>query len=113
MGSGKGKLLNEVDKIQHRRVLGKVMYLAHDRPDVQYHTRALARTATQATEEHWNQLVRIVKYLQNYPNMVYNFGPGNINEVRCYVDANWGGEHEHRSVSGGVLYVGTSLVSTW
>ena len=85
-----------------------------ERPDVQYVARGLARVMSKATSRHVKIMTRLVKYLVKFPKVEYIFEEQTATEeVRCFVDANWGGEYDARSVSGGALLIGGSLVLTW
>ena len=109
-----GEPLGPDDLKWFRSLVGMLQYIAQDRPDIQYVARSLARVMTKATTMHLKMLQRVVKYLLAYPEVEHVFEErDNITEATCYVDANWGGEPDSRSVSGGVLLVGQSLVLSW
>ena len=55
-----------------------------------------------------------MKYLLRWPEAECIFEERQqVDEVQCYVDANWGGEPDSRSVSGGALFARGALVSSW
>jgi len=113
-GPEEGDLLSEQELSWYRSQVGKIQYTATDRPDVQYVARGLARVMSKATSRHVKIVTRLVKYLVKFPKVEYIFEEQTaIEEVRCFVDTNWGGEYDARSVSGGALLIGGSLVMTW
>jgi hypothetical protein len=61
----------------------------------------LARYSSRPSNDHWLALDHLVGYIKKNPHKAVAFRPGK-EEVRLYVDAGWGGEHE-RSTSGYLL----------
>ena len=109
-GSLEGDLLIEERPHRYRSQVGKLQYVAMDRPDVQYSTRALARTMTRATAKHVQSLTRIVRYLLRYPEVEYIFEERDkVDEAHC---SPVGAESDARSVSGGSLFAGTMVEDT-
>jgi hypothetical protein len=52
-------------------------------------------------DSHWSTIDHLVGYVKKNPHKAINFWPGK-EEVQVYVDAGWGGKHEH-SNSGFIL----------
>ena len=88
----------------YRQVVGKMMWLASDRPDV----KELARALQQPGTEDMQKLKRLGKYLANALNMVSRLDVNmkqSLTEVRVMTDANWAAAPDRRSTSGGWITV--------
>ena len=49
----------------YRRVTGRLLYVAKQRPDAQQAVKELARGMTSPTNNHWARLKRVMRYLVN------------------------------------------------
>ncbi|RVW87659.1 Retrovirus-related Pol polyprotein from transposon RE1 [Vitis vinifera] len=61
--------LNQVstDKGRYRRLVGRLMYLAHTRPDLAYALSVISQYMHNLGEQHMNAVMRILRYLKNAP----------------------------------------------
>ena len=94
----KGKLAN---KEQYQRLVGKLIYLAHRRPDIAYVVGIVSQFMHNPQEEHMEAAMRIVRYLKGSPDRGVLFKPiGNL-EIKGYTDVDWAGNpNDRRSTSG-------------
>ena len=91
-----------------------MLYLIkHSRPEIANCVRELSKTMQRPTEEHNNELMRIIKWVLNTPNFGLKIKPevkrdknGRIIwELRGICDATWGSDKaDGKSVTGYILY---------
>ncbi|KAL6333016.1 hypothetical protein AAG906_020036 [Vitis piasezkii] len=82
------------DKGGYERLVGRLMYLAHTRPDLAYALSVVSQYMHNPREQHMNAVMRILS-------------------IEVYTDADWAGAvDDRRSTSGYFTFVGGNLV-TW
>lgn len=88
----------------YRQALGCLQYLANaTRPDILYAVNFLARFNQNPSDEHWEAILVVVKYLINTIDYSIRYKRGEIN-IMAYSDANWARpEWERHSTSGGLI----------
>ncbi|WJZ83312.1 hypothetical protein VitviT2T_003004 [Vitis vinifera] len=102
------------DKERYQRLVGRLMYLAHTRPDLAYALSVVSQYMHNRGEQHMNAVMRILRYLKNAPRKGILFAK-NIDHqsIEVYTDADWAGAvDDRRSTSGYFTFVGGNLV-TW
>ncbi|GKA84106.1 putative RNA-directed DNA polymerase, partial [Tanacetum coccineum] len=98
---------------RYQKLVGKLIYLAHTRPDIAYAVSVVSRFMHAPSEEHMNVVYRILKYLKSSPGKGLFFGRNQEHEVSGYTDADWAGDRmDGKSTSGYFTFVGGNLV-TW
>ncbi|XP_059650708.1 secreted RxLR effector protein 161-like [Cornus florida] len=102
------------NKGRYQRLVGKLMYLAHTRPDLAYALSIVSQFMHDPGEQHMNAVMRILSYLKSNPGkgvlFTKNAGYQNID---AYTDADWAGAiDDRRSTSGYFTFVGGNLI-TW
>ncbi|CAL8163118.1 unnamed protein product [Prunus armeniaca] len=101
------------DKERYQRIVGKLIYLSHTRPDIAYAVSVVSQFMHSPSEDHMGAVMRILRYLKVTPGnglMFCNYG--HI-DVEGYTDADWAGSvTDRRSTSGYFTFVGGNLV-TW
>ncbi|RVW24660.1 Retrovirus-related Pol polyprotein from transposon TNT 1-94 [Vitis vinifera] len=55
------------DKGRYQRLVGRLMYLAHTRPDLAYALSVVSQYMHNPGEQHMNAVMRILRYLKNAP----------------------------------------------
>ncbi|RVW65275.1 Retrovirus-related Pol polyprotein from transposon RE1 [Vitis vinifera] len=103
-----------IDKGRYQRLVGRLMYLAHARPDLAYALSVVSQYMHNPEEQHMNAVIRILRYLKNAPGKGILFAK-NIDHqsIEVYTDADWAGVvDDRRSTSGYFTFVGGNLV-TW
>lgn len=92
----------------YRELVGTLMFLAMgSRPDISYAVNFFSRYQEKATEQHWLQLKRILRYLRGTTDikLVYKFNSTAL-PISAFVDADWGSDIiDRKSTSGYVLFV--------
>ena len=61
------KLCIETDKGRYQRLVGKLMYLAHTRPDLAYVQSIVSQFMHNLGEQHMNAIMFILRYLKSAP----------------------------------------------
>ncbi|RVW62389.1 Retrovirus-related Pol polyprotein from transposon RE1 [Vitis vinifera] len=102
------------DKGRYQRLVGRLMYLAHTRPDLTYALSVVSQYMHNPGEQHMNAVMRILRYLKNAPGKGILFAKNvNHQSIEVYTDADWAGAvDDRRSTSGYFTFVGGNLV-TW
>ena len=98
---------------RYQKLVGKLIYLSHTRPDIAYAVSVVSRFMHAPSEEHMTAVYRILRYLKATPGKGLFFGKRQDNSVQGYTDADWAGDRtDGKSTSGYFTFVGGNLV-TW
>ncbi|RVW42190.1 Retrovirus-related Pol polyprotein from transposon RE1 [Vitis vinifera] len=102
------------DKGRYQRLVGRLMYLAHTRPDLAYALSVVSQYMHNPGEQHMNAVMRILRYLKNAPGKGILFAKNvNHQSIEVYTNTDWAGAvDDRRSTSGYFTFVGGNLV-TW
>ncbi|KAM1012004.1 hypothetical protein ACFX2C_047285 [Malus domestica] len=76
-----------VDKRRYQRLVGRLMYLAHTRPDLAYALSVVSQYMHDPREQHMNAVMRILRYLKGSPGKGILFKRNNHLRVEGYTDA--------------------------
>ncbi|MBW0575212.1 hypothetical protein O181_114927 [Austropuccinia psidii MF-1] len=89
-----------------------LLYIAQaSRPDIAQAVNYLARFSMGTTPEHWLALEHLISYVRGTWDMgILIANDNNLSEIKCYVDANWGGEGD-RSTHGYLIMHGKNPIS--
>ncbi|KAI0499005.1 hypothetical protein KFK09_019905 [Dendrobium nobile] len=99
------------DPQQFRRLVGSLNYLTITRPDIAYAVNAVCQHMHNPTTDHFQDLKRILRYLQGTLSFGLPLAPGNM-QLTTYVDADWASDSlDRKSVSGFCSFLGSTLVS--
>lgn len=103
-----------VDKKRYQRLVGRLMYLAHTRPDLAYALSIVSQFMHNPGKQHLNAVMRILRYLKSAPGKGILFTKNvDCKSIDAYSDADWAGAVDNRrSTSGYFTFVGGNLV-TW
>ncbi|XP_073019440.1 secreted RxLR effector protein 161-like [Primulina eburnea] len=101
------------DKGRFQRLVGKLIYLAHSRPDITFAVSMVSRFMNDPSEIHMQAVMRILRYLKASPGSGILFRKTPSRHIDIYTDADYGGSvSDRRSTSGMCTYVWGNLV-TW
>ncbi|KAJ0520490.1 putative RNA-directed DNA polymerase [Helianthus annuus] len=101
------------DKGRYQRIVGKLIYLSHTRPDIAYAVGVASQFMHQPQKDHMEAVLRIIRYLKGTTGHGILFKPNGHLETQLYTDADWAGDKgDRRSTSGYFTLVGGNLV-TW
>ncbi|KAI9193816.1 hypothetical protein LWI28_000412 [Acer negundo] len=104
---------SQVDREQYQRLVGKLIYLAHTRPNISFAVNMMSQFMHSPGLEHNEAVLRILRYLKGTPGKGILFvNRGNF-QVEVFINADWAGSvTDRRSISGYCTFVGGNLV-TW
>lgn len=101
------------DRERYQRLVGKLIYLSHTRPDIAYAVGVVSQFMHKPQSDHMEAALRIVRYLKGSPGKGILFQNHGHLEILGYTDADWAGNPvDRRSTSGYFTFVGGNLV-TW
>ena len=103
-----------VERGRYQRLVGRLMYLAHTRPNPAYALSIVSQFMHNPGEQHMNAVMRILRYLKSAPGKGILFSKNtNKQNIEVYTDADWAGAvDDRRSTFGYFTFVGGNLV-TW
>ena len=101
------------DRNRYQRLVGKLIYLSHTRPDIAYAVGVVSQFMHQPQVAHMDAVLRIIRYLKGTTGHGVLFKPNGHLNIQVYTDADWAGDKgNRRSTSGYFSLVGGNLV-TW
>ncbi|KAL6272266.1 hypothetical protein ACE6H2_022958 [Prunus campanulata] len=99
------------DKERYQRLVGKLIYLAHTRPDIAYAVSVVSQFMHSPSEDHMGAVTRILRYLKEALGKGLMFSKYGHTDVEGYTDADWAGSTTNRrSTFGYFMFVGGNLV---
>ena len=101
-----------VEKEKYQRLVGRLLYLCHTRPDIAYAVSVVSRYMHEPRSGHLEAVHRILRYLKGTPGKGLWFKINGHLGVDGYTDADWAScLDDRRSTSGYCVFVGGNLVS--
>ncbi|XP_069148310.1 secreted RxLR effector protein 161-like [Solanum lycopersicum] len=95
----------------YRSIVGGLHYLAVTRPDIQYAVNRVSQSMHAPTEQNFQALKRILRYLKGSLRRGLLFTKGNL-ELSVYSDSDWANDKDdRRSTTGYLLFLGPNLIS--
>ena len=111
LGNFSGEKIKDVGRYQ--RLVGKLIYLTHTRPDITYDVSVVIQFMQNPTEDHMEAVYRILRYLKSAPGKGLSFMKNEKSVIEGYIDADWAGYLlTRKSTSGYLTFVEGNLV-TW
>lgn len=109
-GASKGA---PVDKGRYQRLVGKLIYLSHTKPDIAFAVSVVSQYMQSPYEDHMEAIYRILRYLKNSPGRGLLFKEGNQRNDEAFTDADWvGSVLDQRSTTGYCTFLLGNLI-TW
>ncbi|XP_019427151.1 PREDICTED: uncharacterized protein LOC109335472 [Lupinus angustifolius] len=100
------------DGSSYRRLLRKLLYLTHTRPDISYSIGILSQHLAAFTHLHQSSANRILKYIKTSPGKGLFFPCSNSAVIKGFSDSDWGACLDTcRSITCQCFYLGSSLIS--
>lgn len=102
-----------VDKEMYQRLVGRLIYLSHTRPDIAYAVSVISQFMHSPKEAHLQVAYRVLQYLKGTPGKGILFKRNGGLVLEAYTDADYAGSIiDRRSTSGYCTFLGGNLV-TW
>jgi hypothetical protein len=100
------------DATPYRRLIGRLLYLTHTRPEIAYAVSKLSQFLSAPTNEHMLAGLHVLKYLKNNPGQGLFFDSSSSLSLKGFSDSDWGScPDTRRSTTGFCFFIGKSLVS--
>ncbi|CAJ2642525.1 unnamed protein product [Trifolium pratense] len=101
------------NKERYQRMVGKLIYLTHTRPDISYAVSVVSQFMHNPSEQHMSAVNRILAYLKSSPGKGILFSRHGHLAIVGYTDSDFAGSKlDRKSTSGYLSFVGGNLV-TW
>ena len=101
-----------INKEAYQRLVGRLIYLFHTRPDISYAVSVVSRYMHDPRTGHMELVYRILRYLKGTPGRGLWFKKNMHLDLEGYCDADWASSSDdRRSTSGYCVFVGGNLVS--
>ncbi|XP_031264860.1 uncharacterized protein LOC116123194 [Pistacia vera] len=95
-----------VDKGRYQRLVGKLIYLSHIRPDITFPVSIVSQHMHSPLEKHFGAVSKILRYLKMTLRKGLFFGKKNERKVEPFMDADWAGSvDDKRSTVGYYTFV--------
>jgi len=77
----KGEPLSDPEK--YRRLVEKLNYVTVTRPDISFVVNVVSQFLNFSCVDHWNAVIRILKYIKGSPEKGFLYGHNNHTKVVC------------------------------
>ncbi|RDX66424.1 Copia protein, partial [Mucuna pruriens] len=102
-----------IEKSQYQRLVGKLIYLSHTRPNIAYAVSMVSQFMHDPRERHFQTIERILHYLKASPRKGLLFRKEGTLFIEIYTDVDYTRSVvDRRSTSGYCMFLGGNLV-TW
>ena len=109
---GEQKESTPVDTGRYQRLVGKLIYLSHTRPDIAFAVSVVSQYMHAPCEEHMEVVYRIMKYLKGSLGKGLYFRKNETRSIEGFTDADWADSiDDRRSTSGYCTFVWGNLVT--
>ncbi|XP_019095479.1 PREDICTED: uncharacterized protein LOC109130427 [Camelina sativa] len=96
----------------YRRLVGRLLYLLHTRPELSYSVHVLAQFMQEPREAHMEAAMRVVRYLSGSPGHGILLKSSSDLSIEVYCDSDWSScPLTRRSLSAYVVMLGGSPIS--
>jgi hypothetical protein len=99
------------DPTTNRRLIGRLLYLTHSRPEISYDVSKLSHLLSEPTYEHMLAGLHILMYIKNNHGKGLFFNPSSSLSIKGFRELDWAAcPGTRRSATGYCFFIGTPLV---
>ncbi|XP_019455167.1 PREDICTED: uncharacterized protein LOC109356296 [Lupinus angustifolius] len=107
--SASGKSYSE--ETSYRRLIGKLVYLTHTRPDISFFVGHLSQFLSAPTIDHFKAATRVLKYIKGAPGKGLFYPTETTISLKDFSDSDWAScVDTRRSITGFCFFLGESLI---
>jgi hypothetical protein len=98
------------DPTVYRRLIGRLLYLTHSRPEIAYAVRKLSQFLSAPTNEHMLARLHVLKYIKGCPGQGLFSAANSSLKLKGFSDSDWAAcPDTRRSTTGLCFFLGSSL----
>lgn len=110
LSDSSGALLS--DPSVYRKIVGKLLYLTHTRPDITYAVHKLSQFMSAPRQDHLTAAQQVLRYLKNDLAQGMFYPASSSVHLTAFCDADWAScPDSRRSTTGYCVFLGDSLIS--
>ena len=102
-----------IDKGRYQRLVGKLVYLSHIRPDIGFFVSMVSQFMNNPTEKHMTVVTRILRYLKMTPGKGLFFQRIAKKEIEVFSYIDWAGSVTDRRLTSGYCSLVWGNLVTW
>ena len=103
-----------VNSTLFRSIIGSLRYLTHTRPDLLFSVGLLSRFMEKPTQEHYDGIKRILRYVKGTKNYGLFYKKGDMKgELIGFSDSDFAGDCHNRKSTSGYLFLFGGMAVSW